>query len=217
MKYLDWILSVILVGLAVAAVITFATSRDTVDVNKADSTVKIEIVGSGHGSGTHIGNGLILTAAHVVDSEGEFKVVTTTGQELDAEVLWFNTARDLAMVKVADYSQIGDSPVDCRTASVGEQLTFEGNPLGLTFQTTVGTVTGALISNPEAERWIESLPVDGVIAPGMSGGGVFDADGDLVGVNVAGILMPIGMMDYSTSGFNLIVPSSTFCAMMGTQ
>lgn len=223
MDYIDSIIDDVagfFIGLGTALLVIWgvtAYTADTVRVAPRDSTVKIEIVGQGHGSGTHIGNGIIITASHVVEDGGEFKVITADGQVMPAEVLWFNKARDIAAVKVTDTSHMGTSHVDCRTPTVGEHLTFEGNPLSLNFQTTSGTVTGALLSTPDAERWIESLPVDGVIAPGMSGGGAFDEDGDLVGVNVAGMLMPIGLGDYSTSGFNLIVPTSTFCDLIGAE
>jgi len=52
---------------------------------------------NGHGSGVYIGNGLVLTAAHVV---GDSKTVTLhSDRDLPGEVLWSNKKYDLALVR----------------------------------------------------------------------------------------------------------------------
>lgn len=69
---------------------------------EGSSVVKV-IVGNGHGSGVNIGDGYIVTAAHVVGNE---KVVRVKGRwpfaifETDAEVLWSNPAYDVALLRI---------------------------------------------------------------------------------------------------------------------
>lgn len=171
------------------------------------SIVKV-LVGQGHGSGVHIGGGYVLTAAHVTQGK-EVKLRLTDGSEIAAEVLWENKTYDVALLRTE--AKLAASPLACRTAAVGERLTAHGNPLSFEFVSADGKVSGAA---REFGHWKRVLPVDMTIVMGMSGGGVMDAHGNVVGISV-GVMVASLMGFPSLTGFGAVVPSSVICNLMG--
>lgn len=166
------------------------------------------LVGEGHGSGVHIGDGYILTAAHVTQGK-TVKLRLTDGTEIEAETLWENRAYDVALLRTQ--ARVAVAPLACRTAALGERLTAHGNPMVLEFVSADGKVAGAA---REFGPWKSVLPVDMTIVMGMSGGPVLDANGNVVGISV-GVLLGNLMGFPSLTGFGAIVPSSAVCTLMG--
>lgn len=162
-----------------------------------------------HGSATHIGGGFFVTAQHVVVGVDTVTVKTNTGREVTADVLWSNKAHDVALLR-ADIDGIDETGLDCRVPAVGEELKMRGNPLSLENITTWGVVAG-LPDN--YGQWRYAFPIDGSLGAGMSGGGVFDDDDDLVGVIVGGVMVRYGMGG-GPMGVGVIVPSSVVCMLM---
>ena len=178
-------------------------------VHQAGSIVKI-IEGKGHGSGVHIGDGFIVTAAHVVGDVKETQIKLDDGATRKAEVLWSNKAYDIALVRtVAD--GLAASHLSCRVPDTGEVITARGNPTILEFVSAYGRVAG---SERKFGPWQSVFVTDITTVPGMSGGGVFDADGNLVGITVGVLVAPAGMFP-SLSGFGTAVPGATVCKLMG--
>lgn len=200
MKYLS--------AMVVALALTGCAPEKPVD-NRA-SSVKVELEKS-HGSATHIGGGFFVTAAHVLRDGKEANLKTGTGDIMVADVLWASVEYDIALMHVDEVS-IPFVTVDCRTPEYGEDLEFVGNPMNLEYVTTWGRVSGESINIPG--YWGDALPVNATIIPGMSGGGVFDADGELVGVNVGTMVMQVGMGGGPAS-IGYIVPSKTLCYLLG--
>lgn len=198
----------------------------------AGSAVRIETA-TGLGSGVYIGNGLILTAAHVVadathcqrrsfDSftakvcDPSFPAYVTlrsdVGDIQQGEVLWLNKQYDIAAVRPANPRRFSASALACRPVEMGEQITAEGNPFGLQFITMHGYAAGAVTEY--APNWKSAFITDISMASGMSGGGVYDAYGDVIGIGV-GVVDPHGGPQGSTSGFAFVVPSSEICRLLG--
>ena len=73
---------------------------------------------------------------------------------------------------------------DAAKLDIGETLTVLGYPAigGGSLELTRGAVSGFLAAEGQKEAWIKT---DARIAPGNSGGGAFDADGNLVGIPTA--------------------------------
>lgn len=170
------------------------------------STVKI-VMEQGHGSGVHIGNGYVVTAAHVVVDKVP-RIKLDDGSEQDAVVLWANKAHDIALLRTA--STMSASSLDCRVAANGEYVTAEGNPTVFEFVSSAGRIAGV-------ERafgpWVRVLPVDMTIVMGMSGGPVFAADGRVVGISVGVLVAPVGFAA-SLTGFGAVVPSAAVCELL---
>lgn len=175
------------------------------------ATMKLSVEGGGHGSGTHIGGGYVITAAHVADN-GKMTARFRDGPERETVLLWSNKEYDIALLKI-DGEGITAAALDCRTPGMGERLRFLGNPLLLEWIETTGFVAGS-VTDAYGEAWAEALPVDAAMAGGMSGGGAFDAAGSLVGVNVGIPIQPLGLLDGTATGISFIVPASTICNLL---
>lgn len=136
------------------------------------------------GSGFPVGDGLIVTNAHVVSGTTDHRIQTVTGSVLPATVVYFDPEVDLAILSVPDYN--------------GPSLSFANGDRG---------TTGAVIGYPGggAER-VEPAVVDGavtaegrdiynsslvtrqifvlqsVVRPGNSGGPLVDTNGRVLGI-----------------------------------
>jgi S1-C subfamily serine protease len=175
----------------------------------ASPTVLVKVDG-GHGSGVHIGNGYIVTAAHVVGDSPGAVVKDDTDTSQIGTVLWVNKAYDLALIRI-DRPEMRSAPLVCKPRlTVGDELQAVGNPLSLQFIHTWGRVASYV-----AERgpWKSSVIADMAVAPGMSGGPVFDRSGGVVGIVVGTAAVPMGM-SASLVPITYFVPSSAVCGLM---
>lgn len=143
-----------------------------------------DTIAQGAGSGVIISeDGYIVTNDHVIDGASQISVKTMDGQTFDAVLVGTDPQTDIAVLKVeaSDLSPatIGSSD-DIR---VGEIAIAIGNPLG----SLGGTVTTGIISAVGREITINNetmtlLQTDAAINSGNSGGGLFDANGQLIGI-----------------------------------
>jgi len=196
--------------LAMLLAIQAIGSRNTAPVTRqASSVVKILIDGR-HGSGVHIGNGLILTAAHVAKDSADVTLKSSFGDIQDAEVLWVNKARDVALLKAKRPERLQSSPLICAPLTLGQKITAEGNPGAAEFVRFRGEVAGAA---REIDQWAWANPIDMSGGPGISGGPIFDEFGQVVGVYVGAYLIPIGMGG-TFMGLGIVVPSDVICELL---
>ena len=142
-------------------------------------------VQSGAGSGIIISqDGYILTCAHVVSGATSVKVqLNGSDQSYDATVVGADSTSDIAVLKIdatgLTPAVIGDSD----KLAVGETTVAVGNPLG----TLSNTVTQGIVSALNRQVTVEDndmtlIQTDTSISPGNSGGGLFNANGELIGV-----------------------------------
>lgn len=202
----------LLLGLAVAAVsavavVGFSAPADAPE--QAGSVVKLTDK-QGHGSGVHIGGGYVLTAAHVPGAKKAMAYVRDDGRKGQAKVIWSSAEYDVALLRLDSAEGIMASNLECRAPGKGETVMLEGNPLILEGITTWGRIAGGETS---LGPWASVLPVDASIAGGMSGGGAFDTEGDLIGINVGMMVQALGLGSTSV-GLSLIVPGSTICGLL---
>ena len=163
----------------------------------------------GEGLGTGIvldKNGNILTNYHVIDGAGQVSVEFTDGSMLPGKVVGSDPGNDLAIVQVTGAPASLLVPAkfaDSDGVRVGESVFAIGNPFSLEFTVTSGIVSGL---NRQSEGGITGRPVRGVIQtdaavnPGNSGGPLFDADGNVIGVNTS-IENPTGQRVFVGIGF----------------
>lgn len=203
-----------LAAITLIAATLYSTSAGSVPPPAiASYSVKI-IAGQGHGSGTHIGQGYIVTAAHVVKGKASVVIKTTRGNPRYARVLWVNEAYDLALLRTEPQG-IAVANMSCRSLKEGDTVRADGNPLNIEFVSSSGKISGAARQTP-----IHTLAyiTDMTTVMGMSGGGLFDSKGDLVGVTSAVALAPLPLgKNYvpSLTGFGMAVPTSAVCELMG--
>ncbi len=161
-------------------------------------------------------DGYIVTNQHVVadflGSDG--KMLTTSSIEIyvegtdepyAAELVGYDTATDLALLKIrAD----GLSPAvfgDSDLLKIGQAVVAIGSPGGLNY---MGSVTFGIISgkNREVEfddgTVMQLLQTDAALSPGNSGGALVNTDCEVIGINNA-------TMDKTTyEGINFAIPSN---------
>ena len=82
------------------------------------AVVKI-ITDKGHGSGFHMGNGHIITAAHVLRGATSVKVKSSGLDVQDAEILWSNDTYDVAHIVAKLPERFGTVPLACMGGTLG--------------------------------------------------------------------------------------------------
>jgi len=155
------------------------------------SGASMQVPVRGLGSGFIVSeDGLILTNAHVVADAQEVIVKLTDRREFRARVLGSDAKTDIAVLKIAATQlpvvAIG-SPAELK---VGEWVLAIGSPFGFENSVSAGVVSakGRALHDGGA---VPFLQTDAAINPGNSGGPLFNARGQVVGIN---------SMIYSRSG-----------------
>ena len=148
----------------------------------------------GAGSGVIVTpDGYILTNNHVVAgaSEEGIQVEMVDGSQYVAKLIGTDPSTDLAVIKV-DGSDLPTAAIGSSDDVEVGQISFAvGNPLGLNSTVTMGIVSaigrGQLNLNRDAGGYgIEDfIQTDAAINPGNSGGGLFNLEGELIGINSA--------------------------------
>ncbi len=165
----------------------------------------------GQGSGFVIDTaGFVVTNNHVIDGAESITVAFIDGRELEATLVGIDPQTDLALLKVESddalpWLRFGDS----NEARVGDWVLAIGNPFGLG-----GTATAGIISargrDIQSGPYDDYLQIDAPINSGNSGGPVFNADGEVIGVNTA-IFSPNG----GNVGIGFAIPASQVEAIVG--
>lgn len=166
------------------------------------STVAFEVSSS---EGTSLGSGVIykfdgedayiVTNSHVVNctTTCSRKIITADYHAQDAQLIQEDEYADIAVVKTKktaymEVATIGNSYL----TKPGEQIFAIGGPMSkeLKFTLTDGFVSGVNrlagnSVNPEynLDKQTHAIQVDLAINPGNSGGGLFNAMGELIGIN----------------------------------
>lgn len=166
-----------------------AAFQDTIDIESIRrATVTIQVTsasGGAQGSGFVLtDDGIIATAAHVLEGATAATVIFLTGEEYPvAGVLAVDAARDFALIRVAGFGLPTLTLGNSDSVGVGQRILAFGAPLGLDF-----TVTDGLLSSDRMVGGIRLLQISVPVSPGSSGGPVTTEDGLVVGLVVSGIL-----------------------------
>ncbi len=204
--------------LLVAALIVTVGVACTIQANTAvkplsSPFVFVDIDGNGHGSATHLGNGVFLTAGHVTRSAKELHIRTNDGLNYSAEVLWQNNAYDVALMYVKEYDKIASAPLSCAPNYVGQSITITGNPTSVLNATTWGKVSGldkTGLEDYSEGMWKKLITLDIAAAPGVSGAALRNDNGEVVGILVAGMVDARGIFPYTFA-----VGGDVICHVMG--
>lgn len=169
-------------------------------------------VASGYGSGfVYSADGLIATNNHVVEGAGRI-YVTLNGdeQQYEAEVVATDSYSDLAILKI---DKTGLTPVKFGSSSslrLGDTVFVIGSPYNGLFANSVssGIVSGLnreMVLNSATQTFIQT---DAAVNPGNSGGPMFNANGELVGIITRkSMLSTITGETTSIEGIGFAIPS----------
>ncbi|MBC5783692.1 DegQ family serine endoprotease [Ramlibacter sp. USB13] len=137
----------------------------------------------GMGSGFIVGaDGVILTNAHVVKDATEVVVKLTDRREFKAKVLGSDPKTDVAVLKI----NASNLPVvtlgSTENLRVGDWVLAIGAPFGFENTVTAGVVSAKGRSLPD-DSAVPFIQTDVAVNPGNSGGPLFNARGEVVGIN----------------------------------
>ncbi len=152
-------------------------------------------------------SGLIVTNNHVIEGGNTIYVIFSDGVELKVDkILGRDPKTDLTLLKV---TPAGSKPLkavsfgDSSQIRVGDWVLAIGNPFDLD-----GTVTAGILSGRgrdiNAGPYDDFLQTDAAINRGNSGGPLFNAAGEVIGINTA-IFSPSG----GSIGLGFAIPSNT--------
>lgn len=160
------------------------------DWDRSSGEVKETLYGEGSGVCIREG-GYVLTNNHVVESGNSYKLLLANGDKVDATLVGTDSSIDIAILKINEDDADKLVPVSIGSTDnlvVGSTVIAIGNPGGEIF---ANTVTQGIVSalqrtsfySDNTTRGVEYIQHDAAINKGNSGGGLFDYQGNLVGIN----------------------------------
>lgn len=182
-------------------------SDSVVEINTSSTTESFfgKSESSGAGSGVIVKkNGYIATNYHVVEGANKINVTLKNGKDYSAKVVGGDKSNDIAVIKI---NKSNLNPVtfgDSSKLVIGDMAVAIGNPLGK----LGGTATFGIISARDRKLEIDGkildlLQTDAAISPGNSGGGLFNGNGNLIGIVVA------KSSGSGAEGLGFAIPSTT--------
>ena len=177
------------------------TPRDV--YNAAYKSIVVIRTPVGQGSGfIYNRSDLIATDWHVVTNETSIEVQFYDRSRSNATIVGTDAYSDVAIIRVANHPA-DVKPLELGNSSalyIGQQVIAIGNPLGMAESLSSGFVSqvNQQINLQDVPIIIPVLQLDVTIAPGSSGGPLFDLSGKVVGITNAG----------TGQGFNFAVPSN---------
>ena len=153
-----------------------------------DGTHQIPREQSQHALGTGVifdSNGYIVTNNHVIDHALSVEVMLKNKKVFKAKVVGADADMDVAVLKI-DAKNLPILPLgDSSNLHVGDTVMAFGNPFGLTFTVTRGSVSALGRTQYSIEPLQDFIQTDAAINPGNSGGALVDIKGEMVGINTA--------------------------------
>lgn len=176
------------------------TTGNAVTAAQSAGVVLIEAeTASGLGAGTGMiisADGKVLTNYHVVAGSERLAVtIADTGNTYVATVLGFDQSRDVALLQLKDASGLTTVRFDDDSVSVGDEVAAVGNARGggeLVKATGEVTDVDQDLTVSSDSPWGNTEDLSGLIetnaraVPGYSGGPMFDAENEVIGITTAG-------------------------------
>ena len=140
----------------------------------------------------------IITNNHIVSNATKiFDVTFIDGNRYTASVIGKDPFSDLAVLKIIENLTNPLTPLSIDNSSnlqVGDQVIAIGNPYGLDNTMTTGIVsqTSRLLSESASFSIPDAIQTDAPINPGNSGGPLLNINGQVIGMNTAGLSDGVG-------------------------
>lgn len=135
-----------------------------------------------------VGEAYILTCNHVISNydSAVFVLLYDSYEPLYATLVGRSTKYDLAVLKIVDDqvkgASVATTVANSSLVAEGDEAIAVGNPQSNGFAVTVGHVSRTNVLASAKGLIIRSLQVDTPINSGNSGGGLFDQNGNLIGI-----------------------------------
>jgi S1-C subfamily serine protease len=171
------------------------------------------------GSATHIGDGLILTVAHIVLAEHAIDPMTPLTDVIfkinsetvsgTAKVVYLDKSSDIAFLRTDDFKNLKQSKLTCVDPKVNDQLTASVFPLNLGRVDLTTQVVGRTAIRNNIPSFLVQMPT----IPGMSGGALTNAENEVVGM-IEAVVTNQTSKGIMTFGIGLATPGSIICDVL---
>ncbi|MDL2236176.1 trypsin-like peptidase domain-containing protein [Christensenellaceae bacterium OttesenSCG-928-L17] len=157
---------------------------------------------TGSGSGVIVtSDGYIVTNNHVVSGADTITVYLYDDTEYVATLVATDEKSDLAVIKIEATGLHAATMGDSDALQVGADVVAIGNPLGeLRGSATSGIISALSRTIVVEDQQMTLLQTDAAVNPGNSGGGLFNSNGELVGIINAKV------SSSSTEGLGFAIP-----------
>ena len=154
----------------------------------------------------------VMTNHHVVNGGTKFTIITSTDEEIEGKVLGSDEYLDLAVIQIAkkNYMEAASILKDSKKISLGDTVFTIGAPVGYEYR---GTVTNGIISglnrlvevsvknsSSSGDYVMEVIQTNTAVNPGNSGGPLFNANGEVIGV------ISMKLVENSIEGMGFAIP-----------
>ena len=131
-------------------------------------------------------DGYIVTNHHVIEGATKITVTLAAGNEVSATLIGSDATNDVALIKANAYNLDPVTLGSSKEMQVGDQVVAIGNALGeLSSSLTVGYVSGINRDITTDGTVINMIQTDAAINSGNSGGPLFNARGEVIGITTA--------------------------------
>ncbi len=181
--------------------------RSVVIINVTEPVISYgqEYESMGAGSGViYTEDGYIVTNYHVANENSKtIKVELYDGTTYDAKYIYGDEYADIAVVKIEKNDCIPAKIGDSTQMALGQMVVAIGNPLGYGLTVTDGLVSALSRSVTVENTTMLLMQTSASINSGNSGGGLFNMNGELIGI----VNAKIG--GTSVEGMGYAIPSAT--------
>lgn len=127
--------------------------------------------------------GYLATALHVVAQAETIRIRLYDGRIFEADLVAGDRATDLALLKINLPDGVTlPAAVLAEPPGLGEDVCAIGNAFGFDLSVTCGVVSALAVSGTGFNAIEDFVQTDAAMNPGMSGGGLFDRQGNLIGL-----------------------------------
>ena len=186
-----------------------ATAKPPSETNVAEAVFEnawrsIVVIRQGEkqGSGVIVRPNVVATNCHVLDSYGKIVIYkhdnrrATTDTTYNAVVRHRDDDRDFCLLDVAGLQGNSAKVRRYGTLKIGEDVYAVGSPKGLDLSLSSGIISQ--LRQGTNTRYIQT---DASVSPGSSGGGLFDSDGNLIGI------LTSKLVDEEVEGIGFAIPA----------
>ena len=157
----------------------------------------------GTGSGVVLdSDGIVVTNFHVIEGESEISIKSSNGDVYTAvSVVDYDLSKDIVLLKVKafdiPFSKMGNS----NQVSIGDDVVIIGSPRGLSQSVSRGIIS----AKRDSGDGYTLFQTDAAVSPGSSGGGMFNSNGELIGIVVSKLT--------SAENVNFVIPINYIAGM----
>jgi S1-C subfamily serine protease len=159
--------------------------------------------GTNVASGVAVSSNRVLASAHVVAGASTILVATRFGSSYPGKLMGIDADTDLALLDVAG-ADLSFQPLASNAADVGEPVVAVASTKGDSPYNAIDIISrlNVLVTTANGSMMAGLLGAELATTPETSGGGLFNTNGELVGiltsppgVSTAGLAVPIAMAD----------------------